>query len=51
MRDLDRRHFLTWLAASPLLAQDAPIASPDGAINVFDFEAAARKVLPPAHFG
>lgn len=51
MRDLDRRRFLAWLASSPLLGQDAPIASPAEAINVLDFEAAARKVLPPAHFG
>lgn len=27
------------------------IASPDRAVNVLDFEAAARKALPPAHFG
>ncbi len=49
----DRREFFRWLAASPLLlqAQEAVIASPAEAINVMDFEAAARKVLPPAHFG
>lgn len=51
MPSLDRRRFLAWLAASPLLADDAPIASPAEAINLMDFEAAARKVLPPAHFG
>src|SRR5215469_8574174 len=27
------------------------IASPDEALNVMDFEPAARKALPPAHFG
>ena len=57
-----RRRFLTFLAASPLAlplarvagawTQDPPvIASPGDALNVFDFEAAARRALPPAHFG
>ena len=48
-----RRAFLAYLAASPLYAQSAPgpIAKPEDAINVFDFEPAARQVLPPAHFG
>ncbi|MCC6540541.1 MAG: alpha-hydroxy-acid oxidizing protein [Bryobacterales bacterium] len=48
-----RRALLRWLAASPLLAaqESSVIASPAEAINVMDFEAAARKVLPPAHFG
>src|SRR5262245_60865586 len=27
------------------------ITSPDQALNVFDFEAAARQALPPAHWG
>ncbi len=45
-----RRAFLQYLAASPLYAQP-PLAKPEDAINVFDFEAAARQVLPPAHFG
>jgi isopentenyl diphosphate isomerase/L-lactate dehydrogenase-like FMN-dependent dehydrogenase len=56
-----RRRFLQFLAASPLaltpsllpslLAQDPDvIASPDLALNVFDFEAVARRALPPAHF-
>ena len=27
------------------------MSSPDQAINVFDFEAPARKAIPPAHFG
>jgi len=47
---LARRRFLAYLAASPLFAQE-PIAGPLDAINVMDFEAAARKSLPPAHFG
>jgi 4-hydroxymandelate oxidase len=59
-----RREFLKFLAASPLLASssallaqalaqapDSVISSPAEALNVFDFEAAARKALPPAHFG
>lgn len=48
---LARRQFLAYLAASPALTADEPIASPQAAINVMDFEAAARKALPPAHFG
>ena len=49
------------IAGSPLLAampgltlqslQDYVIADPSEAINVLDFEAAARKALPPAHWG
>jgi len=60
-----RRAFLRFLAGSPLLAgmpglafqqasqdiSDFVISDPSQAINVFDFEAAARKVLPPAHWG
>lgn len=29
----------------------APLASPDQALGIMDFEAAARAALPPAHFG
>ncbi|MBY0506556.1 MAG: alpha-hydroxy-acid oxidizing protein [Bryobacteraceae bacterium] len=47
---LARRRFLAYLAASPAFAQ-APIAAPEAAINVMDFEEPARKALPPAHFG
>lgn len=60
----DRRAFLKFVAGSPLLAGLLPfreaftqqaaenaIASPAEAINVLEFEAAARKALPPAHFG
>jgi 4-hydroxymandelate oxidase len=58
---LDRRAFLRFVAASPLyaglpyslLAQsaDSVISKPEDALNVLDFEADARKALPPAHFG
>ena len=54
-----RREFLKFVAASPLLAampqaqapQDFIISDPAEAISVLDFEAAARKALPPAHWG
>jgi 4-hydroxymandelate oxidase len=49
-----RRNFLRFLAASPLLAAQqtsSPISNPKDAINVFDFEGAARQALPPAHWG
>lgn len=59
-----RRQFLRFLAASPALAyaelpssllhafQNEPtLASAKDALNVMDFEAIARKNLPPAHFG
>ncbi|MBL8227526.1 MAG: alpha-hydroxy-acid oxidizing protein [Bryobacterales bacterium] len=54
---LVRRRFLAFAAGSPALCAAqadpiaGPIASPEAALNVLDFEAAARKVLPPAHFG
>jgi 4-hydroxymandelate oxidase len=64
----DRREFLKFLAASPLLlacpsllealtqapnpqAAAAALASAADALDVFDFEAMARRVLPPAHWG
>ena len=50
----NRRRFLSFAAGSPLLlAQQSPqaIGDPKEALNVLDFEAAARKALPPAHFG
>ncbi len=57
----DRRAFLKFLAASPLFAgmpamleafaRDRTPASAGEALDVFDFEAAARKVVPPAHWG
>lgn len=55
-----RRDFLKFLAASPLLTavgraqlESDVIKSPEDALNVFDFEAAAKKALAPkpAHFG
>jgi 4-hydroxymandelate oxidase len=46
----DRREFLKFLAASPLFVQgQTPTAS--DALDVFDFEAAAQKAIPPAHWG
>ena len=52
-----RRDFLRFLAGSPLAASafaqepgSAPGSAKD-ALNVMDFEALARKALPPAHFG
>lgn len=57
----NRRALLKFLAASPLLgsmaaaqralADESVIASAAEGIDVFDFEAAARKILPPAHWG
>lgn len=63
----NRRAFLRFLAGSPLLgmlaggasvlarslaqADDFVISSPAEALNLFEFEAAARKALPPAHWG
>ena len=59
----NRREFLKFLAGSPLLAgllpiqeafkqsSDGVISSPAEALNTLEFEAAARKALPPAHFG
>jgi 4-hydroxymandelate oxidase len=55
IHDTSRRAFLQFLAASPLLAlrvqDEFVISSPEQAINVLDFEAAAKKILPPAHWG
>lgn len=74
----NRRQFLKWMSASPLLASPGfaaiaaeavpttrspdplmwgsllpqnVISNPKEAINVFDFELACRKNVPPAHFG
>jgi 4-hydroxymandelate oxidase len=58
----NRRGFLKFLAASPLLAAlparawqthtlDEILSDPKDALDVMDFEAAARKALPPAHWG
>lgn len=62
LRHASRRRLLRFLAASPLLAagealaQATPlpgkvISSPQEALNVFDFEAAMQKAVPPAHYG
>ncbi|MBM3819137.1 MAG: alpha-hydroxy-acid oxidizing protein [Acidimicrobiia bacterium] len=56
----DRRAFLAFLAGSPLLAlvpslaeavQQGDLAQAAHALDVFDFEAAAQKIVPPAHWG
>jgi isopentenyl diphosphate isomerase/L-lactate dehydrogenase-like FMN-dependent dehydrogenase len=61
-----RRAFLKFLASSPLFsampgfslqssspqtAEEFVISDPSQAINLLEFEAAARKALPPAHWG
>ncbi len=62
LRHASRRRLLQFLAASPLLATgealaqatpfpDKVISSPQEALNVFDFEAAMQKTVPPAHYG
>jgi 4-hydroxymandelate oxidase len=43
------KRFLGWLDS--LQQSDDVISSPEQALEVMDFEAAARKALPPAHFG
>lgn len=63
---LARRRFIQFLAASPLFAGVgpgrllanitseallAPVSSAEDALDVFDFERVAARVLPPAHFG
>src|ERR1700746_1263045 len=45
----EEKHFLCWL--ENLQQSDDVISSPDQALDVMDFEAAARKAIPPAHFG
>ena len=56
----DRRAFLTFLAGSPLLAlypslatalQQGGLEQAAHALDVFDFEVAAQKIVPPAHWG
>lgn len=53
----NRRNFLRFLAASPLFAAgplfavDETLKDPKSALNLLEFEAAARAALPPAHFG
>jgi isopentenyl diphosphate isomerase/L-lactate dehydrogenase-like FMN-dependent dehydrogenase len=56
----DRRAFLKFVAASPLLAavpsiaeafQQGSLDQAADALDVFDFQTAAQKVVPPAHWG
>ena len=56
----DRRAFLMFLAGSPLLTafpvlasalQQGGLEQAAHALDVFDFEAAAQKLVPPAHWG
>ena len=57
--DRQRRRFLQFLGTSPLLALPAYLQAQSGtppdsaadALDVMDFEEAARRVLPPAHWG
>src|SRR5229473_4643085 len=47
--EVTEKKFLGWLDS--IQQSDEVIASPDQAFDVMDFEPAARKALPPAHFG
>src|SRR5204863_7840797 len=56
----NRRAFLKFVAASPLFAgvpslaeafQQGGLDQAADALDVFDFQAAAQKVVPPAHWG
>src|SRR6266481_3715157 len=47
--EVTEKKFLGWLDS--FQQSDEVISSPDQAFDVLDFEAAARKALPPAHFG
>ena len=47
--EVTEKKFLGWLDS--LQQNDEVISTPDQALEVMDFEAAARKALPPAHFG
>jgi 4-hydroxymandelate oxidase len=56
MASAHRRDFLRFLAGSPVLgrawAQDPlKLTNPKDALSLMDFEAAARRELPPAHWG
>src|SRR6266567_1366797 len=48
-REVTGRKLLGWLDS--FQQNDEVISSPDQAFDVMDFELAARKTLPPAHFG
>ena len=47
--EVTEKKFLGWLDS--FQQSDEVISSPDQAFDVMDFELAARKTLPPAHFG
>jgi 4-hydroxymandelate oxidase len=47
--EVTEKKFLGWLDS--FSQSDDVISSPDQALEVMDFEPAARKALPPAHFG
>jgi len=47
--EVREERFLGWLET--FQQSDEVISAPDQALEVIDFEAAARKALPPAHFG
>jgi 4-hydroxymandelate oxidase len=47
--EVTEEKFLAWLDSIP--QSEEVISSPDQAFDVMDFEPAARKALPPAHFG
>jgi 4-hydroxymandelate oxidase len=47
--EVTENQFLGWLDS--LSQTNEVISSPDQALEVMDFEPAARKALPPAHFG
>jgi 4-hydroxymandelate oxidase len=46
----EEKHFLEWLE-NLQEHDDSVISSPDQALDVMDFEPAARKNIPPAHWG
>jgi len=47
---LKEKHFLGWLESLEQQSDDV-ISSPEQALDVTDFEPAARKAIPPAHWG
>src|SRR5260370_12358149 len=47
--EVTEKKFLGWLDS--FQQSEEVISSPDQAFDVLDFEPAARKALPPAHFG
>jgi isopentenyl diphosphate isomerase/L-lactate dehydrogenase-like FMN-dependent dehydrogenase len=47
---LEEKNFFGWLE-NLQQQSDSVISTPDQALDVMDFEPAARKAIPPAHFG